>query len=190
MTRTTTTVNQFIVRFLDDPGPIQITLFSDRYNAGQSVRCGAWCVQVHRNSSFVRSLQRNVDEPRGTSSSPAAPEPSANRIHRPAGPSLRIAFVFPFFCCRSLTSPNPVGCDARWCTPLHCLPFVPQQRVDSFPRQFIGFHRLPSNVLNHSHKKHLRVPVFGVLFAALFFTPLLHASARRPLRFYLVSQEH
>ena len=54
VTRTTTTANQFIVRFLDDPGPIRITLFPDRYNADKSVRCGAWCVQVHRNSSFGR----------------------------------------------------------------------------------------------------------------------------------------
>ena len=101
-----------------------------------------------------------------------------------------IIFCFPFFCCSSLTVPNTVGRDARWCTPLHWLPSVPQQRVDSFTRQSIGFYRLPSHVLNHSRKKLLRVPVFGVLFAALFFTLLLRASRRRPFRFDLVSQEH
>ena len=39
--------NQYIVRFLDDPGPIQLTLSPGRYDADQGAPCGAWCLQVH-----------------------------------------------------------------------------------------------------------------------------------------------
>ena len=54
----------------------------------QSVPCGAWFLQIHRNSSFMGGLQRNVDKSRGTSSPPTAPPSSAHTINRPDGRSL------------------------------------------------------------------------------------------------------
>lgn len=57
--------NVYIVRFLDDPGPIKITLSPQLYNTAMDAVCGSWCLQLHRSSSFRRGLLRNVDESRG-----------------------------------------------------------------------------------------------------------------------------
>ena len=58
----------YIVRFLDDPGPVQITLSPPRYNTAPAP-CGSWCLQVHRNNgNFMRGLRQNIDNSRGPTS--------------------------------------------------------------------------------------------------------------------------
>ena len=37
----------YIVRFLDYPGPVKITLAPPRYNTAAAAPCGSWCLQVH-----------------------------------------------------------------------------------------------------------------------------------------------
>ena len=65
------TPNTFIVRFLDDPGPVRIALSPSRYTTSQDAVRGSWCLQVHRSSSFLRGLQRDADKSRGAPTSSA-----------------------------------------------------------------------------------------------------------------------
>ena len=60
----TTTDEVYLVRFLDDPGPIKL-LPPARYTTSTgAVRC-SWCLQVHLATAFAREGQRSVDESRG-----------------------------------------------------------------------------------------------------------------------------
>ena len=50
----------YIIRFLDDPGPVKITLQDERYTAVPSAGRGSWCLQTH----LKHGVQRNVDSSR------------------------------------------------------------------------------------------------------------------------------
>ena len=57
----------YLVRFLDDPGPIKLPLPPARYTTSTRAVRNSWCLQVHIASAFHRGIQRDVDESRGTS---------------------------------------------------------------------------------------------------------------------------
>ena len=61
----TTTKGVYLVRFLDDPGPIKRSFPPTRYTTSTGAVRGSWCLQVHLASAFARGVQRNVDESRG-----------------------------------------------------------------------------------------------------------------------------
>ncbi len=46
----TTTSSLYIVRFLDDPGPVKIKLSSSRYTTAIGAERDSWCLQTHRGS--------------------------------------------------------------------------------------------------------------------------------------------
>ena len=52
---------KYLVRFLDDPGPIKLPLPPARYTTSTGAVRGSWCLQVHLASAFARGVQRNVD---------------------------------------------------------------------------------------------------------------------------------
>ena len=56
----TTTSATYLVRFLDDPGPVKINLSPSRYTGRDS-----WCLQTHQGSTLQHGILRNVDESRG-----------------------------------------------------------------------------------------------------------------------------
>ena len=51
----------YIVRFLDDPGPVQLKLRPDSYTTSPSAPRGSWCLQRSKSHGLRRGLQRNVD---------------------------------------------------------------------------------------------------------------------------------
>ena len=55
----------YLVRFLDDPGPIKFSLSPERYTTPTVPARGYWRLQVYLASSFARGVRRNVDEFRG-----------------------------------------------------------------------------------------------------------------------------
>ena len=55
----------YLVRFLDDPGPIKLPVPPARYTTSAGAVRGSWCLQVYEASAFPRGIQRNVDESRG-----------------------------------------------------------------------------------------------------------------------------
>ena len=55
----------YLVRFLDDPGPIKLPLPPARYTTSTGAVRGSWCSQVHAASTFSQGVQRNVDDSRG-----------------------------------------------------------------------------------------------------------------------------
>ena len=61
----TTEDRVYLVRFLDDAGPIKVPLSPARYTTSTGAVRGSWCLQVHVASAFSRGVQRNVDESRG-----------------------------------------------------------------------------------------------------------------------------
>ena len=61
----TTEDKVYLVRFLDDPGPIKLPPLPARYTTSTRAVRGSWCLQVHIGSAFPRGVQRNVDESRG-----------------------------------------------------------------------------------------------------------------------------
>ena len=61
----TTKDKVYLVRFLDDPGPIKLPLLLARYTTSTGAVRGSWCMQVHIASAFPRGIQRNLDESRG-----------------------------------------------------------------------------------------------------------------------------
>ena len=61
----TTEDKVYLVRFLDDPGPIKLPLLPALYTTSTGAVRGSWCLQVHIASAFPRGIQRNVDESRG-----------------------------------------------------------------------------------------------------------------------------
>ena len=65
ITASTTEGKVYLVRFLDDPGPIKLPLPPARYTTTTGAVRGSVCLQVHIASAFPRGNQRNVDESRG-----------------------------------------------------------------------------------------------------------------------------
>ena len=61
----TTEDKVYLVRFLDDPGPIKLPLPPARYTTSTGAVRGSRCFQIHIASAFPRGIQRNVDESRG-----------------------------------------------------------------------------------------------------------------------------
>ena len=55
----------YLVRFLDDPGPIKLLLSLARYTTSTEAVRGSWCLQAHAASAFSRGVQRYVDDSRG-----------------------------------------------------------------------------------------------------------------------------
>ena len=51
----TTEDGVYLVRFLDDPGPIKLP-FSPRYTTSTGAVRGSWCLQVHVASAFSRGV--------------------------------------------------------------------------------------------------------------------------------------
>ena len=64
------TANAYIVRFLDDPGPIKIDLLSSSYTTSRSTALGSWCLQRHQAGGLARGVLHNADGPRGAPSIP------------------------------------------------------------------------------------------------------------------------
>ena len=56
----TTEDGVYLVRFLDDSGPIKLPLPPARYTTSTGDVRGSWCLQVHVASAFLRGIQRNV----------------------------------------------------------------------------------------------------------------------------------
>ena len=73
--------NTYIVRFLDDPGPIKIDLSPSSYTTSRDAIYGSWCLQRHQAEGLARGVLRNPDAPRGAHIAPLAhsprPPPSA-----------------------------------------------------------------------------------------------------------------
>ena len=63
----------YIIRFLDDPGPIKIDLSPSRYSTARDAHYGSWCLQRHRTGNLARGVLRNSDASRGASTATAAP---------------------------------------------------------------------------------------------------------------------
>ena len=61
----TTEEGVYLVRVLDDPGPVKLPLPLARYTTSTGAVRGSWCLQVHEASVFSRGIQRNVDHSRG-----------------------------------------------------------------------------------------------------------------------------
>ena len=61
----TTEDGVYLVRRLDDPGPIKLPLSPARYTTSTDAVRGSWCLQVHVANAFSRGVQRNVDDSRG-----------------------------------------------------------------------------------------------------------------------------
>lgn len=56
---------RYIVRFLDDPGPIELTLAPDLYSFSLEAPRGSWCLQWHQPPGLIRGVLRNSDTSRG-----------------------------------------------------------------------------------------------------------------------------
>ncbi len=65
--------DSYIIRFLDDPGPIKINLPPARYTTTRNAIYGSWCLQRHGTGSLARGLLRNSDVSRGTTTAPTPP---------------------------------------------------------------------------------------------------------------------
>ena len=61
----TTKNGGYMLRYLDDPGPIKLPLTPARYTTSTGAVRGSWCLQVYVASTFTRGVQRNVDKSRG-----------------------------------------------------------------------------------------------------------------------------
>ena len=59
----TSSTNSYIVRFLDDPGPIKITLLPSLYTTSRSATHGSWCLQRHQAGGLARGVLRNANAP-------------------------------------------------------------------------------------------------------------------------------
>ena len=55
------TPNTYIVRFLDDPGPVQLKLRPEFYTISPSAQQGSWCLQRFKSKGLARGIQRNID---------------------------------------------------------------------------------------------------------------------------------
>ena len=64
--------NTYIVRFLDDPGPIKINLWSAHYTTSSTANYGSWCLLRLKTGSLARGVIRNSDASRGASTASSA----------------------------------------------------------------------------------------------------------------------
>ena len=61
----TTTTATYIVRFLDDPGPVKLKLSSSNYSTTIGAERSKWCLQTRQGRALQHGILRNVDESRG-----------------------------------------------------------------------------------------------------------------------------
>ena len=61
----TTTAAQYIVRFLDDPGPVKLKLSPSRYTAAIGADRDSRCLHIRQGRPHQQGIVRNVDESRG-----------------------------------------------------------------------------------------------------------------------------
>lgn len=61
----------YVVRVLDDPGPIKLTLAPGRHTVASHAPIGSWCLQARKNNALERGILRNVDQTRGSVIPPA-----------------------------------------------------------------------------------------------------------------------
>ena len=71
-----TSGNSYIVRFLDDPGPIKINLLPSAYTTSRSAVQGSWCLQRHQTGGLARGVLRNADGARGANTAPLSDSPA------------------------------------------------------------------------------------------------------------------
>ena len=63
----------YIIRFLDDPGPIKINLRPALYTTATDAISGSWCLQRHGTGNLARGVLRNSGASRGTLTVPIPP---------------------------------------------------------------------------------------------------------------------
>ena len=61
----TATAAQYIVRFLDDPGPVKLKLSPSRYTTAIGAERDSWCLQTRQGRPLQQGILRNIDESRG-----------------------------------------------------------------------------------------------------------------------------
>ena len=54
----------YIIRFLDDPGPVKIDLQQASYTTSNFANYGSWCLHRHKTGSLARGVLRNPDASR------------------------------------------------------------------------------------------------------------------------------
>ena len=57
----TSSTDSYIVRYLDDPGPIKNTLLPSLYTISRSATQGSWCLQRHQAGGLARGVLRNAN---------------------------------------------------------------------------------------------------------------------------------
>ncbi|CAB1103815.1 unnamed protein product [Ectocarpus sp. CCAP 1310/34] len=55
----------YVVRFLDDPGPVKLALPDVRYSTVDTAVSESWCLQVYSGSALFKGVLRNIDMSRG-----------------------------------------------------------------------------------------------------------------------------
>ena len=58
------TPGQYVVRFLDNSGPVKLALSFARYTTALGAVRGPWCLEAHQVSPLMRGIVHNVDESR------------------------------------------------------------------------------------------------------------------------------
>ena len=51
-------LRRYVVRFLDDPGPIELNLTTDMYSIDVDAPCGSWCLQWHQPLGAKKGVHR------------------------------------------------------------------------------------------------------------------------------------
>ena len=72
----TSLADSWIVRVLDDPGPIKINLLLSAYTTSRSAVQGSWCYQRHQTGGLASSVLRNADSSRGALTAPLSASPA------------------------------------------------------------------------------------------------------------------
>ena len=65
--------NTYIIRFLDDPGPVKIGLQPASYTTCNVANYGYWCFQRHKIGNLACGVLRNSDASRMATTAPPAP---------------------------------------------------------------------------------------------------------------------
>ena len=71
--------DRYTVRFLDDPGPVQLSLAALKYTTALDGAFASWCLQIHKGSAIAHGVLRHADDPRVAATSTAARPPSSLR---------------------------------------------------------------------------------------------------------------
>ena len=58
-------LDQYVARFLENPGLVKLALSSAWYSTALGAVRGSLCLLVHQGNCFVRVIVRNVNESRG-----------------------------------------------------------------------------------------------------------------------------